>query len=165
MQHKIYTQVQISPPLRPRPSKRECARHSRRAHSAFQSDDRVFTIAQVRETPPISGVPGADAMAAPPLDRFYERTYIQHKCCMSDDRNLVCGLVRAVFTPQTDKIHCTLQPTLACQGIPDRSSLFPTCILVVWAYAYAETDICFIAIRLHSADRVQRRTFGFYVKI
>ena len=33
----------------------------------------------------IPGVPGADAMAAPPLDRFYERTYIAGRLSNTED--------------------------------------------------------------------------------
>jgi len=36
----------------------------------------------------IPGVPGADAMAAPPLDRFYERTYIAGRLSNTQD-NLI----------------------------------------------------------------------------
>ncbi len=43
----------------------------------------------------IPGVPGADAMAGPPLDRFYERTYIAGKLPNTED-----NLIQWIQDPQ-----------------------------------------------------------------
>ncbi len=44
----------------------------------------------------IPGVPGADSMAAPPLDHFYERTYIAGRLANTD-----ANLVQWIQDPQT----------------------------------------------------------------